>query len=612
MDISEQCKRIINNCARELSYQSAASRQAGGKYTHSPYCPLIHVFWDGVSEGSESVVRDVFEELWPSGAVTGTLVEFMRGVNSPEQLRKELHARAIPLLQNPVMRTKSDIRVSHYVSLSSPQLEQNIDLICKLHTEPIPGLYGNMYPVVFLFNDFDFYNTQKGHDLIAHIHKTLAGIPRMKEVALGRTLRDNSLLRPEQEEENYRIAADISFLMSTAPNRDGEPSGLPAWMESIGDSLITASYQLMQKPNLRIAVVTLRTLLEKRMELAREKRAALEKEYAHQSATQFFSGMGLEQSRLDCIEKAFEEYVKPNLPPPSSLEPLYNWKRAGKTGSFEAANRETQGALQLFAQRYFTVSEHTLRFDADEIADRFSRELLEKADYLFAQEYFKLCVAYLDEVKPARSYGIYAGAVDYARIQLYEIMVPRLKSALLRRAEEAEQFSKILQSFNQMLFIRQEPQEVGLIGVDSYYELQAKNHLDSSRLIKELSPRANAEEALNGISLSFQTLVNTAPEIYRASLEQELDQRTERNSDGSTSNMIITTLTQDLSNSQRMMVMNVSSDFMRFFLFHGDARFGASLRQSSGLVKTDCMDRAERLELYRFQADSLIGRSDQA
>lgn len=610
MEQNKPALRIIEQCARELSYQTAAERGIGGPgWAHSPKCPLVHVFWDGVSEQGEEVVRSVFRELWPSGALAGTLVEFMHGIPDTEQFRTGILDHAVGLLKNEFIPEKGEIHITHYVSLSSPQLEEQIDCICRTHSTPVPGLYGTIFPLVVLINDLPPAGHGDGMKKTREMFESkLSGILNLRVMALGNFLGSGALLDDSQADENYRIAADVSFLAAAAPNPEGLPSGVQGWIIGSGEEeLLTAGYLLMQKPNKRIAVVTLKALLEKRIQAAELRSRELESKFAHKSAGQFFAAIGINAKCLDLLDDAFERHLRDRMPRPQDLEPLYNWKKAKKAAGFSAANAETAGALRLFAERYFTVREEMLGFDTDALAGQFAQDLLAKCDYRFARDHFDVCADFLnaEELRPAPHPDIYEGAVDFARRDFYALMAPKFASAVRRCAAQAEAFDKTLQEFQSLLKLPPELLAPGLISVGDFYQSQADLLLNEEKLRKTLAPCADEKETLAEILAAFQELVQSAPSVYRASLQQEIGQRTVRNRDGSARDVIAPALSASLDGKQRMMLTHVGAK-NEFYLYQGDALFGPSLPEEAQKVKTDCMDRAEHLQLCRFKPESII------
>lgn len=623
---SRMFRQCIQNCAQALSHQGSAADAHTG-YRFMPELPLVNVFWDGFK--GRRTVESVFSDFWPSGPLLGTLVQFMDGGDTPRDVRDELRARAITLLENPEFSNPETLRVAHYVSLSSPGLDRQLEMICAVHTGALQGIRVRVYPLIFLLNDYSNFDAAAGFERLLLSHARLRDIPYRQEVALGPQLRDNTYLRPgggylgeDQAEENYRIAADIAFLSCTAPNLAQTPTGLSLWLENGGEALrmrgaapgseiVTASYLLRQKPSRRIAAVTLNTLREERARLAAEREKELVANHAHDNATQFFSQLGLSRG-LPELDAAFESFIRRALPDASCLEPIYQWRRAKAAGGLEAANALTQGALRLFAERYFSVA--TLDgIDADALAESISHEFLRKTDYLFAENYFKGCIAYLRELRPLASGGIYEELVNLARSGFYALILPKLEAALLRRAEEARAFRLFLEDFATALRLPRAQREAGLESVDEFYSRKAAGLIDPDALAQELSPRADAQANYLAFERAFQTLIEKDLPAYRASLEDEVKQRTLLNPDGVAPNVIANFFGVDLSNKQRLPVMDVdTSNSVGFYLIHANAQIGSNRQQNIQTVRTEILDRAERLQLYYADIDELMeGRASQ-
>lgn len=616
----EMLLRLVQSCSRELSGSGGEAADSRA-FRFKPSFPLVNVFWDGVSGEAADTVRSVFSELWPSGPLTGELVRFMEGNCDAKALTALVNANAIKLRQNNGnIKTMGTLCVAHYLPLSAPGLERQLEAICALHEKPsesFADFSGIVFPLVFLFNDFDYDRITEGHQRLRLCHRRLSRVGALREVALGPLLRDNSYLRRSdsgldkgQFLENYRIAADIAFLSCTAPNGEGMPSGLQAWLESSAD-MVTASYLLKEKPSERIAAVTLDALREERLRLARERNTALKNDYAALDATQFFARLELKPNRLDCLEEAFDELIRPRLPAESKLEPIYRWARAKREEDFASADAVTSGALGLFVRRYFTV--HAGELDSayvEAVADSFSRELLERTDFLFAEEAFDTCAGFLSELRPTQTQpGIYEGAVNAARVQFYALMRPALQEAMRRRAAEARAFHRSLEEIGQQLRLPPLAHELGLEDVDEFYDRRAKDFLDHDRLCRELMPSERPEAVYEQLETAFSSLVRGAhDDIYHTSLEAELDQRTEKKADGTAQRVFQDFFGDSLTDKQRLPVMSVKPDnSMGFYLIYAGLKLGANSKEGVQTVRTGCADRAERLELYHVDPDTLRG-----
>ncbi len=614
--------QCISNCAQELSHRSGGKAAAHANYRFMPEYPLVNVFWEGF-KGTKTV-ENVFSDYWPSGPLLGTLVGFMEGGYTEQTIKDELRARAIMLLQNPEITNRDTLRVAHYVSLSSPKLNEQLKMIAAAHAGSLEGIHGRIYPLIFLFNDYSNNDASKGYRRLWESHAKLKDIPHRQEVALGPLLRDNTYLSrsvhlgEDQAEENYRIAADIAFLACTAPNAAGTPTGLSAWLENMGVALsmngavpgseiVTASYLLMQKPSRRIAAVTLKALREERIRLAAERERKLCGEFAHENATAFFSQLGYDDG-LPALDKAFGEYI--TLPDASCLEPIYQWKRVRKESTFAEANALTQGALQLFAERYFSVKTLGM-LDADALAESISQEFMRKTDYLFAENYFESCTAFLSELRPLSGGGVYEELVNMARCDFYTLMLPKLKEALLRRAEEARAFRLFLEGFGEALSLPTERLEAGLESVDTFYANKALHLIDPDELISELYPCADEQAVFCAFEKAFHILIGKDLPVYRASLEDEIKQRTQFNPDGIAPNVIANFFGTDLSNKQRLPLMAVDElNTLGFYLIHANAKIGTNQQEHIQTVRTEILDRAERLQLYYADINGLMeGRS---
>ena len=607
--------QTIQSCIEALSYSRAAAFGQTAHYPNTPLCPLIHVFWDGMPDAGRELVRSVFADLWPSGAYMGDLVAFMEGSTDQQRLRLDLVNSATPLRQNQQIREANNVHVVHYLCLSSPDFWKQAEAIRDLHTRPISGLSNSIYPLVFCFCDLDITRMNESHTMLWKLHHDyLKPVPQLREIFLGEELMDGSLLKKDQADENFRIAADVAFLASTVPGANNEPYGLRAWLarhDPADDTAVTAAYQLMQKPSKRIALVTLTRLLDMRAELARKTAEELTDRGAQLSATQFFDALGINVGRLEQLERAFQEYVRPLLPGPESFEPVINWKKASKKKDYAGANQETGGALDLFVARNFCSRAEQLDFDGKALAEEIVRDFLKKTDYLFAVRHFAACAEYMDALRPSPHSGVYENAVAQAKARFYRRMVPLLKEAMLDCAGDAERFSRQLQTFRQHLTVPPELPRQGLRSVDEFYLMQASRTARPDMLIETIRPGSSEDDIYEGLKTAFQNLVQQDPEIYRASLEQEIKHRTETDEHGMAPDEIQTQLDMELGNKQRMKVMQMEEESRGYYLFYGDAEFGARLKQETGRVKTECEDRAERLELYRFSVDSLMGREAQ-
>ena len=621
---TQMFSQCIRNCTLALSHGSDEAAAALTEYHFTPRCPLVNVFWKGF-KGRE-IVRSVFADFWPSGPLVGELVEYMDGDFTGEnekELRDELRSRAIMLLENRVIASTDTLRVAHYVSLSLPDVDRQIKGILALHNRKLDGISVAVYPLIFLLNDCRNVDASDGFERMLSCQKWLNKVPYRQIVALGPMLRDNSYLRrgnadlnEDQAEENYRIAADVAFLASTAPNSYGTPTALSAWLGNCGatwkadgaedgNNVITASYLLMQKPSRRIVAVTLDTLRAERGRLAAEKEKELISQHVHDNATQFLARLELNKG-LSSLDAVFDASILPTLPNESSLEPIINWDRARRAGSFETANELTGGALQLFAQRYFTVDSLD-EIPAEALADSISRELLAKTDYLFAANYFKTCAAFLADIRPQTSGGIYGSLVNRARSKFYELMSEKLKDALLRRAEEAQHFRVSLQELALMLRLPPALQEAGLEDVDSFYRNRATSLIDSDELIAALQPGSGDRETYAAFESAFLKLIKKDPSIYLASLDEEVRQRTLPNADGATPNVIANFFGTDLSSKQRLPVMTVDlQNTQGFYLIHANANIGSNPQEQLQTVRTAISDRAERIQLYYVDMNSLL------
>lgn len=605
-------------CANELNQ---ARRQLAGPdgtdYTRWPDCPLLNVFWEGLPEAGQQLIRQVFSDHWPVQTGTDPYVVFLEGSTKTEELRVSLVRGAAPLRQNNAIPNRSRAVVAHYLCLSSKNFQKQLKAIQKTHSERIEGFLQEVYPLVFLFCDLDITETGQMKERIRKTHHELQPFPNLRLICLCKELYDNSLLPPD-ETENFRIAADIALLASTAPDGNNEPNGLRGWLASgaprfgstppVKDDqeAVTAAYLLMQKPCRRIASVILRELIDQRVKLAKDTNDAKKANHIHTSKTQFFPEVGITDQHIPCLDKAFDAYIKPVLLDEASFTPLVNWQRVSRRTSYDEANRITCGALELFVERYFRFNSSQITSEiCTAICREFIASLLEKTDYLFAGDYFRSLANELDSVCPGRGDSIYETAVAKAKRSFYQYMIPQLKDAMCACADDAESFCAQLDSFYEAFYLPPEPVQAGLTSTADYYGKRTETYASSHSETLQNALRPCGPSLVEGLLAVFKDLTGKDTD-FSTTLEEELALRTQANGSGNATD-ISTELNSTLNQKQRIFpsAFNFSDTNKKaFVLYYGGAQFGNMLG-NEGRVTTKCLNQAERLELYKFKPEEL-------
>ena len=606
-------------CANELNQDRRRQLDGpdGTDYTRRPDCPLLNVFWEGLPEAGQQLIRQVFSDHWPVQTGNVTYVAFLEGSIKSGELAKSLARGAAPLRQNNAIPNRGRAFVAHYLCLSSKNFQKQLKAIQKTHSEKIDGFLQEVYPLVFLFCDLDITETGQMKEMIRKTHHELQPVPNLRLICLTNVLYDESML-PPGEVENFRIAADIALLASTTPDGNNEPNGLRGWLASgaprfgttppVKDDqeAVTAAYLLMQKPCRRIASVVLRELIDQRRKLAKDTNDAMRAEQIHNSETQFFSAAGITDQHIPCLDKAFDAYIKPVLPDEASFTPLVNWQRVSRRTSYDEANRITCGALELFVERYFCFNSSQITSEiCTAICREFISSLLDKTDYLFARDYFRPLANALDGVCPGGEGSIYETAVAKAKRSFYQYMIPQLKDAMCACADEAKTFSEQLGEYYEALSLPPEPRQDGLRSVADYYGDKPKTYAQShARTLKD-KLRPCGPSLGEGLLAVFKDLTGRDPD-FSTTLEEELALRTQANGSGNATD-ISTELNSTLNQKQRIFpsALNFSDTNKKaFVLYYGGAQFGNMLG-NEGRVTTKCLNQAERLELYKFKPEEL-------
>lgn len=607
-------------CANELNQdrRRQLSGTDGTDYTRRPDCPLLNVFWEGLPEAGQKLIRQVFSDHWPVQTGNVTYVAFLEGSIKSGELAKSLARGAAPLRQNNAIPNRGRAFVAHYLCLSSKNFQKQLKAIQKTHSEKIDGFLQEVYPLVFLFCDLDITETGQMKEMIRKTHHELQPVPNLRLICLCNELYDNSLL-PFDETGNFRIAADVALLASTTPDGNNEPNGLRGWLASgaprfgttppVKDDqeAVTAAYLLMQKPCRRIASVILRELIDQRRKLAKDTNDAKRAKQIHNSETQFFSAAGITVQSIPCLDKAFDAYIKPDLPDEASFTPLVNWQRVSRRTSYDEANRITCGALELFVERYFCFNSSQITSEiCTAICREFISSLLDKTDYLFARDYFRPLANALDRVCPGGGGSIYETAVAKAKRSFYQYMIPQLKDAMCACADEAESFCAQLDSFYEAFYLPPEPVQAGLTSTADYYGKRAETYASSHSETLQNALRPCGPSLGEGLLSVFKDLTGGAPDVFSTTLEEELALRTQTDGSGKAPD-ISTALDSDLSKKQRIFPgsFKFSQAQKSFYLFYGGAQFGNRLKEKTGRVTTKCLNQAERLVLYKFKPEEL-------